>query len=278
MNRRRAVLLLLVLVSLALTAALVTPLATLSGLAVLETADRAAALRHRLAANSLVAVLPRLMAAEAGLRRDLDRANRALVAFDLADLHVVALIQDDTAKLPLPLVAGQSEARRLAAALTHLQAELVLPPLALAASGPTEARWTGCPEDLFGAPTDGALYGTPQTGAAWMHYLAPLGEVVHAHRAAPAVLEAALRDVRPGLGTHIACRRAAQTRPDLNELLEGVELTAGQRREAQRRLTLATQRYSLIVRTDLGGDVRQRYVVCTAGVAPSVLLDWEVAP
>ncbi len=62
-NQRRGVLLVLTLAGLVLAAALITPLAMLSGTtAVIET-HRADALRHRLAADSLVALLPDLLAA-----------------------------------------------------------------------------------------------------------------------------------------------------------------------------------------------------------------------
>lgn len=279
---RRGVLLLLVLVSLVLLAALVAPLATLSGVSALESTHRAATLRHRLAADSVLAVLPQLLASDRRLARELERGNRAHLTLELEDLHVEVLLQDDTAKLPLPLSRAQRGPAPRRAALAVLAAALPLPPLAAreadtpAAVG--DVPWTGCLEDLFDAPTDRALYGTPTEGTAWTQYLTPLGQTVQAYRADPAVLEAALADLQPGLGTRLAQARTRQTQPDVDELLAGAELKDEVHKAARSRLVSATERLSLLVRTQLGSDVRQRYLVCTAGPEPRVLLDWEVAP
>src|ERR1043165_4139759 len=59
---KRAITLVLVLLTLTLAAALIVPLADVSGTQAVSTNYRCDALRHKLAAHSLVALLPQLMA------------------------------------------------------------------------------------------------------------------------------------------------------------------------------------------------------------------------
>ena len=278
----------LVRMSLTIAAALVTPLALLRGVEAGEGGPRSATLRHRLAAESTVAVLPELLAADPRLQIQLERYNSAQVRFVLADLHVEVLIQDDTAKLPVALLGYARRPEALPNGLRTLQAAAGLPPLSLNYTRPSQISrgqeptaalaWSGCLDDLFADPSDSALFGTPRAARAWTHYLTPLGRRVHAYRAAPAVLEAALQDLAPGLGTQLAHQRGSQSKPDLGELLEALELPEPVRREAAGRLTTRSQRFSLLIRTRLGPDVRQRYVVCDAADPPRVLINWEVAP
>ena len=279
MRRRRGITLLLVLVSLVLLVALVAPLATYSGTVALESAHHTATLRHRLAVDSLVAVWPQLLAQDAQIKRQLGKHNRALVTLDLGGLRVEALVQDDTAKLPVPLLLDQEHQDALAGGLTVLQARLPLPSLGDCLRSTAEDwQWGGCLDDLFEEPTDGGLYGRLESATVWAQFTSPVGRVIHAYRAHPAVLEAALCDLRPGLGLELARRREMQSRRDLDALLGELELEDTTLSAARSRLTTTTKRYSLLVRTRLGHDVRQRYLLCTADRSPRVLLDWEVAP
>jgi len=284
-SARRAVMLVLVLVSLALAAALISPLATLSGVQAVESAYVSATPRHRLAADSVIALLPALLA-DSRRQQQLERTNRTHVAFDLADLHIDALLQDDTAKLPVGLWGHQRQrATALPDALHSLQGLLALPPLRLrlvetepGGQAPATRHWTGCLDDLFENPTDEALFGTPHSASAWAQHVTPVGTGVHAYRADGAVLEAALQDLAPALGTQLARRRAGQVKPDLAELLGKLEVSEQVRRAVAERLTVRSDRFSLLVRTQLGPDVRQRYVVCDTAEPPNVLINWEVAP
>ena len=285
-NTRRGAMLVLVLASLALAAALIAPLATLSGIEAVEGGYHAATLRHRLAAESVLVVLPELLAQDSRVQRELDRTNRYYLTLALGDLHVDVLIQDDSAKLPMELFerTRHPEARR--SALQTLQAAAGLPALDLAeAPHAGEGRraadslpWTGCLDDLFACPSDAVLFGTPRSPRTWTHCLTPAGHTVHAWRADAAVLEAALQDLSPGLGTQLVHRRAGRAKPDLDELLGALELPGDVRREVAARLTVRTERYSLLVRTRLGRDVRQRYLICDAADSTNVLVNWEVAP
>jgi hypothetical protein len=278
-RRRRSVILLLVLVSLALTAALVAPLALFSGTAELESGRAAATLRHRLAVDSLVALLPQILAGEPRLGRELDAGNGAPLALSVGDVQVTALLQDDTAKLPLPALAERGGRPAISRALGTLQACLLLPPLETEPAGETShaSAWTGCLEDLFAAPTDRALYGRVGGAAAWTRYITPLGREIQAYRADAAVLEAALADLQPGLGDKLARARSAQAKPDIQALLASLDLPEALRRAAAQRLTIQTTRYSLLVRTELPGDIRQHYLICSADDPPYLLVDWEVA-
>ncbi len=283
---RRAMMLLLVLMTLMLAVAVITPLATLSGVEAVTTAHHAATLRHRLAAESLIATLPELLQYDRRLKRDLDRFNRADVAIVVGEVRVTALLQDDTAKLPLPLVFETGGPHRAEQALMSLQVGGALPALELMpvlGGANLDDRpslcWNGCLDDLFTAPTDAALFGTTRTTRAWAQYVTPLGSAVHVDRTNAAVLEALLCDLQPGLGQRLAAAR--ETRFDqtsIDELLAALELPEKVAREANRRLTRDTQRYSLLIRTEIGNDMHQRYVICTAASRPRVLVDWEVAP
>jgi hypothetical protein len=278
--------LLLVLFSLALLAALVVPLAMLSSVTALESARQANALRHRFAVDSVLATLPQLLAKEARLGRDLDRGNRTLLAFELGELQVEVLLQDDTAKLPLALLSEQRGNQPVQAALARLQASLpqplaplrVLPVATASPVSPPPPAWTGCLEDLFAQPDDHAVYGRPRSPAAWVQFLSPLGKTVNVYRADAAVLDAVLADLQVGLGTELVQARQKQTKPDLNQLLDGLELPESAQRAARQRLVATSERYSLLVRTQIGDDVQQHYVLCTAASPPQVLINWEIAP
>ncbi len=264
-NRRRAILLLVVLVTLALLGTLLAPLAALTGTETLASAARGDALRHRLAVDSVVAVLADWLAHDTALVHELDRSNAARRTFALGDLPVEVVIQDDTAKLPLALAD--------AARLRDLQGQLGLA-LTVADAAPR----TGCLDDLFVAAADHEIYGGAGEVRAWAAYVTPFGRSIHAYRAAPAVLEAGLTDLRVGLGTVLARRRERQVHPDLAQLLAEAELPEPLRRAVQERLTACTERYSLLVRSGRGPEARQHYVVVTAADPPTVLLAWEVAP
>ena len=85
-------------------------------------------------------------------------------------------------------------------------------------------------------------------------------------------------DLQAGLGQRLAQRRNAQENRDVDELLASIELPERLRRACRRRLTSETRRYSLLIRTALAADVRQRFVICTADEPPQILVNWEVAP
>jgi hypothetical protein len=223
-----------------------------------------------------VAVLPELLERDARIGRELDRANRARLTIAIGGLRIEVLLQDDTAKLPLPLVYESVGTKRIPETMRALEAGTHPP--ALHARLASELRWAGCLDDLFADATDDKLFGTPNGPTVWAHYLTPLGRVVHAYRAAPAVLEAALTDLQAGLGQRLAQRRNAQENRDVDELLASIELPEPLRRACRRRLTSETRRYSLLIRTALAGDVRQRFVICTANEPPQVLVNWEIAP
>lgn len=282
---RRAVMLLIVLLTLALAVAVITPLATLSGVEAVTTVHGATRLRHRLAAESVVAMLPELLQHDQRLNRDLDRFNRGNFAFVVGEVPVSVLLQDDTAKLPLPLLFESRHPRRVREALDSLQSSVALPPLEVmpVARGPSNEgqprlRRTGCLDDLFTAPTDAALFGMPDTSHAWAQYVTPLGHAVHVYRADPAVLEAVLADLQVGLGQRLAQAREIQADQDVDELLAGLEVPEPVARGARQRLTRRTECYSLLIRTQIERDERQQYVICSAAPPPQVLVNWEVAP
>jgi hypothetical protein len=106
--------------------------------------------------------------------------------------------------------------------------------------------------------------------------LSPISGRVNVWRAEAATLEAALGDLKPGLGAELARRRGSTDRK-LQPLLEPSELSGALRRKLGERLSGESTRYSLLIRTSLGADTRQRHVVCTADESPRILIDWEVA-
>lgn len=265
MKTRRGMTLLLVLLSLVLVAAVVVPLASLAATEALVTAHRGAALQHRLAGDSAITLLPGLLT-DRDVQRQLERDNRAELEWQAGPVQVSLRIQDDSAKLPLPLVAGLPVAAR-GAALDRLA---VLAGLS-AAEPAASARWAGCIEDLFEAPTEAALFGRGDRPG-WIDWVTPLAGPVNLRRASIAVLEALLLDIRPGLGDELAARDAEAQR----DLLAG--LPPAEARRAGERLGGDTRRWSLLIRTAIGPEARRRYVICSAAAQPEVLLDWEVAP
>jgi len=72
--------------------------------------------------------------------------------------------------------------------------------------------------------------------------------------------------------------RKAVRETNVESLLAEMELDKRVHEGAARRLTGQTERYSLLIRTTIGNDVRQRYVICAASASFETLLDWEVAP
>ncbi len=283
MNRqRRSVMLALVLACLALAAALVTPLAAISGTEALVAAYRSDELRHRLAVESLVSVLPDLLTQDRQLMRDLDRGNRAQVRFELDSVRVEALVQDDSAKLPLR--AFERPEQRLVA-LRSIQREALLPPARLQVELITDRRgvtrsgvvWTGCLDDLLAEPTDQAIFGDLGTSSVYANYLSPLGRQLNLLRADSAVLEATLADIEAGLGRRIADLRDDRNKIDVGAVIQQLELSYEQGKAVGERLTTRTERYSLLVRTTVDRDVRQRYLVVSADAPSQVLVDWEVA-
>ena len=286
MTRRRALTLVIVLVCLALASALVSPVVVLSGLDALESVRRANGQQHELAVDSVILLLPSVLAENPQLALDLDRENAATLTLQVGEVIVVALIQDDTAKLPVSLVSEADDVQRTREALAALQAGLPLANLAPGARLRESARvgqqsglrWTGCLDDLFDAPVDAALYGRPDSPATWARYITPIGRSVNLQRACAVVLEGTLADLRPGLGLRLAELRARFPKATPDELLAMEELPDSVRREATRRVTADARRLSLLVRTRIDNDVRQRYLICTLGEQAQVIVDLEVAP
>ena len=275
-KRRRGLVLLLVLVSLTLAAGLIGPLTTLTGTRAICSVQHAATLQHRLAVDSAVAALPALLAHDPQLRRNLDRDNMARFEFSLGDMQVVVLVQDDSAKLPVELLTRVSRDQAYQA-LNHFR-PLVICSANILPEPNTSVQVTGCLDDLFEEPTDAALYGTPDSGTAWSHYITPIGQTVNLRRAPPAVLTAVCSDLPPQVGRLLAQARTEHVGRNVRTLLADMDITTPQRRELSARLTANTQRYSLLVSSTLEGYTRQRYLICDTGDPATVLLDWEVSP
>lgn len=270
--RRKALMLLLVLYSLALAVALTLPLATLGATAAMSSAFASNSLRHRLAAESLVALMPELLAGHDDLVLGLDRANRAEIAITVGSVEVQAVIQDDSAKLPLAALRDSRAAHAVRTAMSILGTQLVLPDLILR----DDPASIFCLDDLFVEPSDSGLFGNGKHTRCWSNFVTPLGEGVNVFRADSRVLEALLYDIRPGLGRRIELART-KGQP-LTAILSDLELSQSQLAIAQQRLISDARRYSVLIRTSLGSDVRRRYVICTVDSPPAIVLSWEVSP
>ena len=93
-----------------------------------------------------------------------------------------------------------------------------------------------------------------------------------------ATLDADLQNDPADIPRRIADARRKQSKPDLDELLADLDIPVAILAQVRKRLTIRTQRYSLLVRTSLAGDVRQRFMVCDLSDPPRVIVDWEIAP
>lgn len=269
---KRGILLVLVMVSLALAAALIAPLALLTGTHALAATQRDDALIHRLAGDSLVAVLPEWLATSSPIRKQLDQENRALLHIQVGTVQVDAILQDDTAKLPLPALFDRRRPERLQSALQRL-AGLIAPQLTMARTIPN----AGSLDELFESSDEKTLFGDLETvGVA--DFVTTLGNRGFLNRATEEVLEALFQDLKPGLGGELSRLRRLHAKDTPAELLVRVEIPESVRREALPRLAEKTERYSLRIRTSSPGDIRWRYVICSATEPALILLDWEIAP
>lgn len=275
-KRRRGILLVLVMATLMLVAAIIAPLARFSGVEAVIVSRQAADLRHRIAAESMVGLLPQLLRQVPAVGRDLDRDNTFRLTLSLADdVEIELLLQDDSAKLPLALVAGFDTKSAPRNSLDILAVSAVLP--ALARQSMVKSA-TGCFEDWFEAPTDAAIYGTPTGDRAWCQFATLIRQTVNYLRAPDAVLEALFADQDPVMARRLIQARRGNVDKSLGNTLGGLGLTASQLDLARKRLTDRTERYSLTIRTRIGADVRQRYLLCSADDLPYVLANWEVTP
>ena len=282
--KRRAMLLALTLFALTLAAALIAPLAQWSGLAALRAHDELVDIQHDLAVESVVALLPVLLSEQRGITESLDRDNAANIEFQLGQASVRVLLQDESAKFPLRLVAMQSDGQPNPDPINQLQMAFALPGLPRRASKSAfeDQRLgvrIGSIEDVFEECGDPALYGDPDQQRVWSRYLTAHAVRIHARRAVVPVLEAALADLEPGLGTRIAQRLQSNgNRRQLEEVIAELGLDAKRAEEVQGRLTSEPLTYSALIRTTIHARSRQSYVLLDGRDPSQVVARWEVAP
>lgn len=265
--RHRSFTLLLVLTGLVLAGALITPLALLSGSEALQRTHEAWALKHKLAGDSLIQLLPHLLGNPA-TRRELDKGRGKRISLRVGDVQIEALLQDDCGKIPLDRLARCTEVD-----VDQLAGGMGLPALARRERCPS----TQCFEDVLAQATDREIFGTvAQPG--WIAVATPLPGPVNVRSAAADVLDALLADVDRDLGRKLAEQRRRGTWETLEELLATLELTQAQRSAALRRLAVRSGRYSLLIETRIQSDLRARYVIVHDESPPLVVVDWEVSP
>ncbi|MCA9243881.1 MAG: hypothetical protein KDA32_08015 [Phycisphaerales bacterium] len=259
---RRALTLGLTLVCLAIMAAMITPLALLSGVESLEANFAADGLAHRLAGDSVIRILPRLIPSQSA-QDALDRDNRWLFETTIGATRAQVLIQDDSAKLPLQALVDLTDPVRIEAALARVAPGL---PVLTVRRAAERARVARCLEETFALDDDAALYGRPDTDA-WTRYITPVGARINVQRASAVALEALFDD-----NSTLAQRLRDKAKPQLTDV------TQAERQRVEAVTTSRPERYSLLIRTTLHGQARQRYVIIDAGASPTVSLDLEVAP
>lgn len=269
---KRGILLVLVLVSLALTGAILTPLALLTGNYAVKEARSDEGLIHHLAGDSLVAVLPEWLEKSPDLRKQLERDNRALLHLQIGPVEVDAVLQDDTAKLPVAILMDRRNPERLRLALERI-ARFAAPNLRIA----SVIQSTGSLDELFEAAGDTVLFGDLQT-VGISEWVSPMGNRIYLERARDVAVEAVLQDVKPGLGLELARLRRLHANESPAELVSRLELPEADRRAVTARLAEKTERYSLRMRTRSRSDVRWRYLICSTSEPAQILLDWEIAP
>lgn len=271
MRTRRSVVLLLVLTCVALTATLLTPLAAMSGSEAVTASLRGESLRHRLAGDSLLAALPSWLKRNPELARQVERTGSVLLTVDFAGIQVRARVEEDSAKLPLAMLPAEPESRVRVLAALAAAGGLGSPPVSARRGAPR------CIDDLFESATDRDLFGT-RDEAGWSHVLTSFGTRVNARHASAAVLDAALSEIKSGIGAEFVRKRNLDPEATLEQLLGSLELNAPQRRIALKHLDMRIERYSLFLETTIDGDRRYRYVIVSADAPQRVLSDWEIAP
>lgn len=263
--RRRGFTLLLVLASLTVAAALITPLALLTGSEALHRSSAAWALKHKLASDSVIQLLPNVLSER--VRNELRDGRGKRLQLTIGDVEVEALLQDDSAKLPLERLAQYgAEAVGPLAATFGLAAVRVV----------DRAASTQCFEDVLAEISERDLFGSLDDPG-WIAAATPIAGPVNVRTASPAVLTALLSDLDRELGRKLAIRRQRGWN-SLEELLVDLELPEQSRRTALQRLSETSVRFSLLIRTRIENDIRTRYVIVHAESPPLVVVDWEVSP
>lgn len=275
MTKRRATTLVLVLLMLALASALTLPLARV-GLTRSFASHRAAlAVRHRLAAESLLALLPSLTGKDSRILRDLDDDNCATIAVDLQGITIHAILQDDSAKLPIAAIARARPQDEVRQALEHMAVRTGLPHLQLRRG---TFNTIGCFDDLFERADDNDLFGDHEGDPGWAGILTPLGHSVNIRRAEPATIAAMMWDADRGAADKLLRSLRSSQRKSVQQLITAAGFNGDAASRLEQHLSMETTRYSLLVTTTIQAESRRRYFICSADDPPALLVNWEVAP
>lgn len=274
MTKRRATILVLVLLMLALASVLTLPLARIGLTQSFSSQRTANSLRHRMAAESLLTLLPGLTGKGSRLLRDLDDHNRASIYIDMNGIAIHAILQDDSAKLPIAAVARSMRQGGLEQTMEFLATRTGMPPIPLRRDPIVNI---GCLDDLFEGASDDHLFGHDQ-GGGWVSVLTPLGQSVNIQRAEPATLAAMMWDIDRKAADKLARALRTSQRKSAAELISSAGLSGDAASRLEQRLSTQTLRYSVLVKTTLHSDIRRRYFICSADDPPTLLVDWEVAP
>ncbi len=272
-SKRRAAMLALVLATLALSITLVAPLAMRTGTTAIEASRDAGLCRHELAVDSVVLVLPNLLAKDRDLKSRLDRMNAAELRLEIGQVRVNVVIQDDSAKLPLAALRRPDKGP--AEPLNRLLANLGHEIRARSANATALHRYlqTGCLEDCLDRPSDRQVYTAEN---AFAKFVTPLTGRINFKRASLPALVAALDDAEPGLAQQVINVRSRAD--SVAELHDQLDLTEPAANRISTLLTHETTRYSLLIETTVGDRSNWSYLICTNEDPATVLARWQVHP
>lgn len=273
--RKPSFALLTTLLLLTLLIATTAELAFVTAVESLGVSRRSNRLSHTLAVDGALLLLAERLTdgptAHSDLIAALDRAGAAEAAFSVGSVAVRCTIRDDADKLNPILWQRDDQQSTLVRKLQSVQSGLGLPrarfqlrPMLAESADHPGPRYHWFDQLLFAESAEGFFRWDEENSersAVWSDVLTFWGDGrVALRRASPAVLEAALEDLRPGLGRILLAARGKEPGVDfMPAALTRVD--AELRPQVAARVTFDAQRYALRLDTTLGGDRRRWYVV-----------------
>ncbi len=266
--------------------AITAQLATATSIESLVTTRRRSTLAHQLAVDSAMLLIADQLnsKSQSALRimTDLDLTGASRLEIDVGQVAIACDIRDDGAKLNPALwprddqkdklirkLEGLALSRNLAG--TTVRPRPTRPPrLTTPNAGNQGSRYIWF-DQLFQDLPAGMLVGwqddmdNGDDESVWSDVLTLWGSGrVDIRRTTHDILEAALEDIRPGLGSALLAQRSADR--SVNFLQGALATLDGDvRQKVAQRVAFDLRRYAITIETGIGGDRRRWYVVAQGG-------------
>lgn len=276
-RRHNAFALLTTILLITFLTAIVAQLVTVTSTESVIVARRARTLEHDLAVDSVLLLLADTLAETDGCRSplidQLDRADRAAIAFDIGRVKVRCVLRDDAARFNPLLFQRPDQRMQLERKLRTLAARRSLPSATVdlkpirtgdqSESGPLYLWYDQVLSDV----EPGSLFRwhegteTRVDDPVWSEAVTFWGNGrIDLRRVDAEVLEVALEDIRPGLAKILLSARTADPSVEfIQSAMVGID--AEIRGRVAGRITYDARRYAFNIETSIGADRRRWYVV-----------------